>query len=112
MMYSKISWKSLEFFLLNGHRFNFNLRKTIQYFAEAQLNCPIAYTYTKKELKSLLRDYKILEMKKEHIFPFIIEEYINHNYKKRLIFKFLPNRLFRILERILGWHFLIKFKIK
>lgn len=110
MLYSKYSWKTFEFFILNGYKFGFNLKKTIQYYAEAQLNCPIAYVYTEKEIKNLLKDFEIIDIKKDHIFPYIIGDYINHIYKKRLIFKLLPKKVFNILKKNLGWHYLIKFK--
>ncbi|MEY4572223.1 MAG: Synechococcus phage Bellamy [Bacteroidota bacterium] len=112
MLYSKYSWKSFEFFIKHGYKFKFNLEKTIQYFAEAQLGCPVAFTYSKKEIKKLLSDYEIIEIKKDHIFPYIIEDYINYKYNKKTIFKILPKKIFRGLESLLGWHTLITFKKK
>ena len=112
MLYSKYSWKSFEFFLRYGYKFSFNFKKTIQYYAEAQLDCPIAFVYSKKEIKNLLKDFNILEIKKDHIFPYIIEDYINQEYNKKYIFKILPQPIFRFLEKTLGWHLLIKFKLK
>jgi len=112
MMYSRYSWKTFSFFIKNGHKFGFSLDKTIQYFAEAQLNCPVAYTYTNSSIKELLCDFDIKEIKKDHIFPYVIKEYIKHNYKKTFIFRIMPNRMFKWLEKKLGWHYLITFKIK
>jgi 2-polyprenyl-3-methyl-5-hydroxy-6-metoxy-1,4-benzoquinol methylase len=80
MLYARHSWKTFEFFILNGHKFNYNLKKTIQYYAEAQLNCPVAFTYTKNELKSVFKDFDILEISKAHIFPYVISDYIKHIY--------------------------------
>jgi 2-polyprenyl-3-methyl-5-hydroxy-6-metoxy-1,4-benzoquinol methylase len=110
MLYSKFSWKGITFFLTHGHKFNFNYLKTIKYFAEAQLNCPYAYTYSKKELKNLFKDFKILDIEKTHIFPYKISDYIKDRYNKTLFFKLLPEFLFCYLKRILGWHFLITLK--
>jgi 2-polyprenyl-3-methyl-5-hydroxy-6-metoxy-1,4-benzoquinol methylase len=112
MMYSKYSWKTFSFFIKNGYKFGFSLDKTIQYFAEAQLNCPVAYTYTNSSIKELLCDFDIKEIKKDHIFPYIIKDYIKHKYKKTFIFRMIPNRMFKWLEKKLGWHYLITFKIK
>jgi 2-polyprenyl-3-methyl-5-hydroxy-6-metoxy-1,4-benzoquinol methylase len=112
MLYSKFSWKALEFFILNGYKFKFNYNKTIQYFAEAQLDCPIAYTYTENEIKNLLKDFDLIEIKKDHIFSYDIEHYKNGEYVKRHIFKYLPKTFFKFLEKKLGWHYLIKFKLK
>jgi SAM-dependent methyltransferase len=110
MMYSKYSWKTFEFYLKYGYKFGFNLNKTIQYYAEAQLNCPVAYTYSEKDLKNLLKNYEIIDIKKDHIFPYKIDDYIKHIYTKKTLFRLLPNKVFSILERILGWHYLVKFK--
>jgi len=113
MMYAKHSWKTFESFIKNGYKFNFNLNKTIQYYAEAQLDCPVAFTYTKKELINLLEknnDFKITDIKKDHIFPYIIKDYINHEYNKKIIIKLIPKVVFNYIESILGWHWLITFK--
>ena len=113
MMYAKHSWKTFEFFIRNGYKFNFNLNKTIQYYAEAQLDCPVAYTYTKKELINLLETdnhFKITSVRKDHIFPYVIKDYINHIYNKKTIIKLIPKSVFIYLESILGWHWLITFK--
>lgn len=112
MLYSKYSWKSFEFFIKHGYKFNFNLKKTIQYFAEAQLGCPVAFTYTKEEVKKLLSDFEIISMEKKHIFPYIIKDYVNHKYSKRMIFRLLPDFLLNKIESLLGWHMLIRFKLK
>lgn len=112
MLYSRYSWKTFDFFLKHGYKFNFNIKKTIQYFAEAQLDCPVAYTYTNKELKELLKDFEIVSIKKEHIFPYKIKEYKEYKYKKTILFRFMPKSVFRFFEKILGWHYLIAFKTK
>jgi len=108
MLYAKYSWKALEFFLFNGYKFNFSLTKTIQYFAEAQLDCPVAYAYSEKEIRKLLKDYDIIEIKKDHIFTYKIKDYINYIYNRKAIFKLMPSRFFKWLESKLGWHYLIK----
>ena len=101
----------MEFFIRNGYKFKFNLNKTIRYFAEAQLGCPIAVVYTKKKIKKLLNKYRILSVDKDHIFPYNVKKYIEGKNSKRIIFKIMPNTIFKFLERHLGWHFLIKAKI-
>jgi len=112
MVYSFISYKTLEAWIKNGWRLKFSPKKSIQYYAEAQLGCPIAYTYNRKELNNLFDGYHILSSEKEHIFPYVIKHYINKIYKKRWFFRFLPKRVFRFLESKLGWHWLVKLKLK
>lgn len=112
MLYAKYSWKAIEFFIKSGWRFGFNWDKTIQYHAEAQSDCPAAYTYTEKSIRELLKDYQIISIEKAHIFPYKIKDYIEYRYKKRFIFRILPKRVFSWLELVLGWHYLIVFKKK
>jgi ubiquinone/menaquinone biosynthesis C-methylase UbiE len=112
MVYSFVSYKTLEAWLKNGWRFGFSFKKSIQYYAEAQLGCPIAYTYNRKELDNLFEGYKITEAKKDHIFPYVIKNYINKEYKKRGFFRLLPTKWFHWLETKLGWHWLVDLKIK
>jgi 2-polyprenyl-3-methyl-5-hydroxy-6-metoxy-1,4-benzoquinol methylase len=110
MFYSKFSWKAIEFFIVHSWKFWFNYKKTIQYFAEAQLDCPIAEVYSLKELKNLFKEFDIIEIKKDYIFPYVIENYIKGEMKRKLIFRIMPNFVFRYMERKLGWHYLITLK--
>lgn len=112
MFYSKYSWKGLSFFIKNGWKFRFNYKKTVKYFAEAQLNCPIAEIYSKDELKDLFNDFDIIKIEKKHIFPYKISLYTKGVLKKKLIFRLIPDRLFQYLCSILGWHYLVTLKIK
>lgn len=112
MLYSFFSYKTFESWVKNGYKFKFNFKKSIQYYAEAQLGCPIAYTYTKKELIHLFKEFKILKIKKDHIFPYIVKHYKAGVYKKRWFFKYIPAFTFNFLERKLGWHWLIELKLK
>lgn len=112
MVYSFVSYKTLEAWIKNGWKFNFSFKKSIQYYAEAQLGCPIAYTYDRKELDNLFESYEIIDARKDHIFPYIIKYYINKVYKKRWFFRILPQKTFKWLESKLGWHWLINLKLK
>ncbi len=99
MMYAKNSWK------------NFMIESGLDQ-PEAQSGCPIAFTYTHEELRELLHDFEVTEMRQEHIFPFVIEKYVKYEYEKQPWFKAMPDELFRILEKRLGWHLLAKCKLK
>ncbi len=112
MVYSLVSYKTLEAWIKYGYKFNFSFKKVIQYYAEAQLGCPVAYTYTKKELRELFRDYDILNIKKTHIFPYVIKKYIAGQYQKRWFFSILPKQVFSWLETLLGWHWIVDLKLK
>jgi 2-polyprenyl-3-methyl-5-hydroxy-6-metoxy-1,4-benzoquinol methylase len=112
MLYNKFSWKAFSFFLSHGWRFGFNFNKTIEYFAEAQTNCPRALTYTKGGILRLFKDYEIISLQKDHIFVYDIPSYINGEYKKTIFFKLLPNSILSYLKKTFGWHYLITAKIK
>lgn len=110
MFYSRISWKGLSFYLKYGWKFNFNYKNTIKYFAEAQLDSPIAEVYSPKDLKNMFKDFEIIKIEKNHIFPYKIKDYINGKLNKTLIFKLMPRLIFDWLKSKLGWHYLITLK--
>jgi 2-polyprenyl-3-methyl-5-hydroxy-6-metoxy-1,4-benzoquinol methylase len=94
MLYAKISWKN---FLMRLERAQ----------AEAQADCPVVYTYTARGVRTLLRGLDVVSIRKEHIFPWSIPEYVQHRYRKVWYFRAMPRPVFRALERLLGWHLLI-----
>ena len=99
MLYSKDSWK------------NFMIEIDFDQ-PEAQRGCPIAHTYSFSELEQLFSNYKIISLEKEHIFPYKIDQYKKGIFEKEDWFKNMPNKMFRQLEKKLGWHTLIKLKLK
>lgn len=94
MLYAKISWKNL---LINLEEMQ----------PEAQAGCPVVYTYTARGIRELLRGLDVVSIRKDHIFPWSIPEYVQHRYKKVWYFRWMPPALFHTLERFLGWHMLI-----
>ncbi len=78
---------------------------------EAQAGCPVAYTYTAQEAGELLAGFEILEMRQDHIFPYVIEKYVRYEYELQPWFKSMPVEMFRALERRFGWHRLIRARI-
>ena len=79
---------------------------------EAQSGCPIAFTYTQDEVRTLLQDYAVIDVRQEHIFPYVIEQYVRYEYELQPWFKAMPKEMFRALEQKLGWHMLIRAKLK
>jgi hypothetical protein len=75
---------------------------------EAQSGCPIAFTYTHDEIRrELLQGYDVTSIKQDHIFPFVIEKYVRHEYEIVPWFAAMPREMFRALEQNLGWHALV-----
>ena len=79
---------------------------------EAQTGCPIANTYSKRQVRELLKDYDIISIQKEHIFPYKIDLYKKYQYKKSFPWNLLPRPIFRWIEHRFGWHLLITAKLK
>ena len=99
MMYSQISWKNIM--IESGFD-----------RPEAQSGCPIANTYTQDELRFMLQDYEILDMNQDHIFQYVAEKYIRYEYELQPWFEAMPKNMFNMLKRALGWHTLIRCKLK
>lgn len=109
MMYYTFSWKVLWAALRYGRGRLWDWRRIIATYSEAQTGCPVTYTYTKRELSELLtrRGYRVTGVFVDHIFPYSIPEYLNYQYRKVWYFRWMPQPLFRWLERTFGWHLCI-----
>jgi 2-polyprenyl-3-methyl-5-hydroxy-6-metoxy-1,4-benzoquinol methylase len=97
MLYAKNSWKS--------HMIEAGFDQP-----EAQYGCPIANTYDEHDVKRLLKGFQITSITQDHIFPYQVEAYKQHQYVKEEWFQAMPEAMFRSLEKSLGWHLLIKAK--
>ncbi len=97
MLYAKNSWKN---FMIE---FGYDQ-------PEAQNGCPIAYTYNEDDVKNLLEGFEVTSITQDHIFPYVVEKYINYEYEFQPWFKAMPIEMFHQLEKKLGWHMLIKAK--
>ena len=106
MVYHRYSWKVLWIMLTYGKGRFWRLEEQVARHSEAQTGCPITYTYSRKEIEELLKrnDFTVSEMWVDHIFPYRIEDYIKYRYVKVWYFRYMPKRLFRWLERHIGWH--------
>ena len=94
MLYAKNSWKNIMI------EANYDQ-------PEAQTGCPIAFTYTADQVKSLLAGFNVLEIRQDHIFPFVVEKYVKYEYEIVPWFASMPKDMFAALEKSLGWHMLI-----
>jgi SAM-dependent methyltransferase len=89
MLYAKWSWKNLM-----GAQ------------PEAQAGCPLVKWYSASEAKRLLEScgFQVVSIKKTHIFPWRIEEYVQHQWKKAFPWNLVTHRWF---EPFLGHHLLL-----
>jgi len=97
MLYAKDSWKN--YMIEAGHD-----------QPEAQYGCPIANTYTKDEVHHLLDGFDVT-IEQNHIFSYQIEPYKRGEYVKQPWFEAMPDEIFEVLKKNLGWHLLITAKL-
>jgi 2-polyprenyl-3-methyl-5-hydroxy-6-metoxy-1,4-benzoquinol methylase len=112
MVYSKISYKLFYLMRETGLWDFSSLDELISTYSEAQTGCPITYSYTFEGARKLFADFTILDMRKAHIFPWVIEKYVKYQYEKEACFKKVSDDFFKELESELGWHMLITAKKK
>ena len=110
MLYSKYSFKLFDFMYQRSQIDFSKSDEVIQYFAEAQLGCPRALTYTFSQAENLLSKFNIISMKKDHIFKFDIPNYIQKKYVIRDEFKNMTQDQYQEMCSEMGWHLLIKCK--
>ena len=107
MLYSKWSWKVLWIILAYGHGAFWRADELVARYSEAQDGSPVTYYYSFKGVRELMRDYDVVKLKKDHIFPYRIDKYVKYEYQWVWYFRWLPTAWFSWLERRLGWHTLI-----
>lgn len=76
---------------------------------EAQAGCPLVRTYTAESARKLIEDagFKVESIEKTHIFPWRIDDYVQHRFVKLWIYRIMPQSIFMWLERKLGHHLLL-----
>ncbi|MHC4697822.1 MAG: class I SAM-dependent methyltransferase [Planctomycetota bacterium] len=108
MLYNSRSYKVLWAWLkygLTGRGWDW--RKAIEYYSEAQTGCPVTYTYNDREVRDLVQPLDVVSITNDHIFPYVIAEYVRYRYRRVWYFRMLPGPVVRRLERAFGWHKLI-----
>jgi 2-polyprenyl-3-methyl-5-hydroxy-6-metoxy-1,4-benzoquinol methylase len=106
MVYNRWSWKVLWILFVYGKGQFWKLDRLIARYSEAQTGCPVTYSYSRRSGRRLLEDHglQVADCRVDHIFPYVISEYVQYRYKKVWYFRWLPRPLFRLLERLFGWH--------
>ena len=106
MVYNRASWKVFWMVLKYGKGDFRRTRELIAEHSEAQFGSPVTYAYTERELRALLarHGYRATEISVAHIFPWRIADYVEYRYVKVWYFRWMPEPLFRLLDRRLGWH--------
>ena len=111
MVYNRWSWKVLWILLRYGKGAFWALDRLIATHSEAQTGCPVTRYVPIPETAGgaeLLAHGGFQVTKAEvgsHIFPYRIPDYVQYRYVARVwYFRWMPELLFRALERMAGWH--------
>ena len=109
MVYHRRSWKVGAILATEGRGRFWKLAELVAKNSEAQTGCPVTYTYTRGEGRKLLEQhgFRVTKVEVEHIFPYRIADYVKYQYVREWYFRWMPEGLFRAMERRLGWHLLL-----
>ena len=106
MLYSRYCWKVLWIVLTRWWREPMSISRLVARYSEAQTGCPVTYIYSARQIRELLKDFDVVSVSKDHIFPYRIKDYVQYRYVKVWYFRWMPDSWFRWLEKRLGWHML------
>jgi len=112
MLYSKWCWKVFWIIFTYGKGRFWQINKLVPRYSEAQTGSPITYIYPFWDIRKLMKDFNIMNIYKDHIFPYVIGKYVKYEYQYVWYFRWMPKFLFRWLERHFGWHTMIIAKLK
>lgn len=106
MVYAKISFKLFWIMRETGVWDLSKIDALLAKYSEAQVGCPVTYTYTCDGVRELLGpEFSVQELYKDHIFRYELDSYRNHTaYVVQDMWKHVSADTIRALERELGWH--------
>lgn len=109
MVYHRYSWKVLWVLLGYGKGRFWKLPQLVAKYSEAQTGCPVTYTYSRTEARSLIEPYGFRKRSVQiaHIFPYRVADYVQYRYVKAWYFRRMPDRLVHALEKRFGGHLLL-----
>jgi 2-polyprenyl-3-methyl-5-hydroxy-6-metoxy-1,4-benzoquinol methylase len=109
MIYHKRSWKVLWIAITQGHGRFWRTDELVATHSEAQTGCPVTYTYTRREARELVErnGFRIEDLTVDHIFPYRVRDYVQYRYVKEPYWRWMPDPLFRGVERRFGWHLMV-----
>jgi 2-polyprenyl-3-methyl-5-hydroxy-6-metoxy-1,4-benzoquinol methylase len=106
MVYNRHSWKVAWILATYGRGKFWKLDQMVAEHSEAQTGCPVTFTYTPNQARTLLAGHglRVSEMWVDHVFPYRIPDYTQYRYVRNWYFRWMPDRLFRAFEQRFGWH--------
>jgi 2-polyprenyl-3-methyl-5-hydroxy-6-metoxy-1,4-benzoquinol methylase len=109
MVYHRRSHKVGWILLTEGKGAFWKLDELVAKNSEAQTGCPVTYSYSRRGGRALLErhGFRVRDVQVEHIFAYRIRDYVQYRYVKEFYFRWMPQGLFRAMERRFGWHLLL-----
>lgn len=106
MVYHRYAWKALWILLTYGKGRFCRLPELMARYSEAQEGSPVTWTFSRSQIKTLMErhGFEVTEIWVDHIFPYRLLDYVDYRYAKVWYFRWMPEGLFRALERRFGWH--------
>lgn len=104
MVYSRWSWKGIWIILKYGKGAFWKAADLVRIYSEAESGSPVTFTYDPAGVRRLLAGFRVEKIWKDHIFPYRIDDYVQYRYVPVWYFRWLPTRIFAVLEEYLGWH--------
>jgi 2-polyprenyl-3-methyl-5-hydroxy-6-metoxy-1,4-benzoquinol methylase len=114
MVYSKISYK-LFWLMIENNIKNINEGyKIVKNQSEAQKDCPKTHIYDFDDIETNLLDdrFKILNIWKDHIFVYDIDEYKKNIYIKDSYWSNILDEEIQKISKVLGWHTMVIAKLQ
>ena len=113
MVYHRRSWKVFWILATQEHGRFWHAEERIAKHAEAQLGCPVAFTYTRREGRELVEraGFRVREVRADHVFPYRVDDYVEYRYVREPYFRVMPPQVFRWFEKTFGWHLLVSAEV-
>jgi len=113
MVYSKVSYKMFWLMMECGIKDINEGFKLVCGQSEAQKDCPMTYIYDFDDIRHKLLDsrFQIIDIWKDHIFIYDIENYKNNVYTKDEYWKNISDEDIEKIAKELGWHTMVICKL-
>ena len=108
MVYTRISYKLFWIMKEEGIWDMSRIGELVPRNSDAQTGCPVTHTYTEETVRALLEGFRILDVRKAHIFTWDIDAYRRYEYQKAPEWANVSDEELARLERELGWHLLVR----
>ena len=108
MVYARVSYKLFWIMKEEGVWDMSRVDELISRNSEAQSGCPITYTYSDASVRELLTGFRVLDVRKAHIFTWDIDAYKRYEYVKAPEWANVSPENLALFEREIGWHLLVR----